>query len=121
MLLDRGSSGKYLPCGDALEDLNNATGGEFWMGSAEEVDVILVHSHRLYLDLVSLLYAYRSFSDYPDDLFVEKRLPVLDGEDDVVMNLPRAVVPFSDSAFIVHPCSITKQGAPVASYRELSS
>jgi hypothetical protein len=37
----------------------------------------------------------------------------------VVMNLPRAVVPFSDRAFSVHLPSIT--GPPVASYRELSS
>jgi hypothetical protein len=27
----------------------------------------------------------------------------------VIMNLPRTVVPFSDSAFIVHPCSITRR------------
>jgi hypothetical protein len=37
----------------------------------------------------------------------------------MVMNLPCTVVPFSDRAFSVHLPSIP--GAPVASYRELSS
>jgi hypothetical protein len=37
----------------------------------------------------------------------------------VIMNLPCAMVSFSDRAFSVHPSSIT--GPPVASYRELSS
>gem|GEM_PF-3668819 len=89
------------------------------MGSAEKVDMIFVHSHCLHLDLISLLDACGSLPDYPDNLFVKKRFPVLDREDDVIMNLPCTVVPFSDGAFIVHPCSITRP--PVASYRELSS
>ena len=78
------------------------------MCSAKKVDMILVHAHRLYLDLISLLYARSRLSDYLDNLFVEKRFPVLDRENDVIMNLPCTMVPFPDSAFIVHPCSITK-------------
>ena len=78
------------------------------MRSAKKVDVILVHTHRFHLNLVSFLYTYRRFSDYLHNLFIEKGFSVLDGEDDVIMNLPRTVVSFSDSAFIVHPRSITK-------------
>jgi len=59
--------------GDALEYLDDAAQEEFWMGSAEKVNMILVHSDRLCLHLVSLLDAYASFSDYPDDLFIEER------------------------------------------------
>jgi len=89
------------------------------MCSAKKVDMILVHSHHLHLNLVPLLYADNRFLDDLDNLFVEKGFPILYREDDVVMNLPRAVVPFSDRAFSVHLPSIT--GPPVASYRELSS
>ena len=78
------------------------------MCSAKKMDMILVHSHHLHLNLVSLLYASNRFSDYPNNLFIEKGFSVLDGEDDVIMNLPRTVVSFSDSAFIVHSRSITK-------------
>ncbi|HAR94495.1 MAG TPA: hypothetical protein DCR97_00800 [Deltaproteobacteria bacterium] len=38
---------------------------------------------------------------------VKKRFSVLDREDDVVMNLPRTMVPFSNGAFRIHPVSIT--------------
>ena len=89
------------------------------MCSAEKVDMILVHAHHLHLYLVPLLYADNRFPDYLDNLFVEKRLSVLHWEDDMVMNLPSTVVPFSDRAFGVHLPSIP--GAPVASYREFSS
>jgi len=41
------------------------------------------------------------------------KIPCISPEDDVIMNLPPAVVPFLDSAFIVHSCS--KQIVPVAS------
>ena len=58
--------------------------------------------------LISLLYARSRLSDYLDNLFVEKGSPVLDRENDVIMNLPCTVVPFFDSPFIVHLCSITK-------------
>jgi hypothetical protein len=70
--------------------------------------MIPVHAHHFHLYLVSLLDAHGRFSDYPDDLFIEKGFPVLNREDDVIMNLPRTVVSFSDSAFIIHPRSITK-------------
>ncbi len=89
------------------------------MCSAKKVDMILVHSHHLHLNLVALLYAGNRFLDYLDNLFVEKRFSILYREDDVVMNLPRAVVPLSDRAFSVHLPTIP--GAPVAIYRELSS
>jgi len=89
------------------------------MCSAEKVDMIPVHAHHLHLDLVSFLYALNRLSDYPDNLFVEKGFPVLNREDDVIMNLPCTMVPFSNRAFIVHRTSIP--GPPVASYRELSS
>ena len=92
------------------------------MCSAQKVDMILIHAHHLNLDLISFLYPDSSFSDDADNLFVEKGFPILDRENDMVMNLPCTMVPFANSAFIVHPTSITKkQGAPVASYRELSS
>ncbi len=89
------------------------------MCSAEKVDMIPLHAHHLHIDLISLLYALCRFSDDPDNLFVEQGFSVLDREDDVIMNLPRTVVSFSDRAFTVHTTSIP--GAPVASYRELSS
>ena len=89
------------------------------MRSTEKVDMILVHAHCFYLDLISLFNTHSRLSDYPDNLFVEKGFPILDREDDVIMNLPCAVVPFSDSTFIIHLPSITRP--PVASYRELSS
>ena len=89
------------------------------MCSAKKVDVIPVHAHHLDLDLVSLLYTRSRFSDYPDDFFVQEGFPVLNREDDVIMNLPRTMVSFSNSAFTIHLTSIT--GPPVASYRELSS
>ena len=78
------------------------------MRSAEKVNMILIHAHRLYLNLVSLLYAHSGLFDYPDNLFVQKRFPVLDRKDDMVMNLPCTMVPFPNSAFIVHLISITK-------------
>ena len=78
------------------------------MCSAKKVDMILVHAHRLHLDLISLLYARSRLFDNLDNLFVKKGFPVLDGENDVIMNLPCTMVPFSDSTFIVHLCSITK-------------
>ena len=77
------------------------------MRSAKKVDVIPVHAHHLHLDLVSLLYTHNRFSDYLDNLFVEKGFSVLDREDDVIMNLPCAMVPFSNSVFTVHLTSIT--------------
>jgi len=89
------------------------------MCPAKKVDMIPVHAHHFHLYLVSLLDAHGRFSDYPDDLFIEKGFSVLNREDDVIMNLPCTVVSFSDSAFSVHLPSIT--GPPVASYRELSS
>jgi len=78
------------------------------MCSAKKVDMISVHAHRLHLDLISLHYARSRLSDYLDNLFVEKGFPVLDRKNDVIMNLPCTMVPFPDSAFIVHLCSITK-------------
>lgn len=66
------------------------------MGSAEKVDMILVHSHRLNFDLVSLLYADRRFLNYPNHLFIEKRFSVLDRQDDMVMNLPNTMVSFTE-------------------------
>jgi len=89
------------------------------MCSAEKVDMIPVHSHHLHLNLITLLYPYNRFLNYLNNLFVEKRFSILYREDDVVMNLPRTMVSFSDSAFSIHLPSIT--GPPVASYRELSS
>jgi hypothetical protein len=41
VFLDRRFSGEYLACGDTLEYLDDATRGEFWMGSAEEVILFL--------------------------------------------------------------------------------
>jgi len=89
--------------------------------AAEDVDMIPIHAHPFYLDLVSLLDASRRLLNDPDDLLVKEGFPVLHREDNVVMNLPGTTVPFVDCAFMVHLTSITKQGAPVASYRELSS
>jgi hypothetical protein len=81
--------------------------------------MISVHAHHLYFDLVSFLDTASCFSDDLNNLFVKKRLPILDGEDDVVMNLPCTMVSFSNRVFSVHPLSIKTN--PVASYRELSS
>lgn len=89
------------------------------MCSTKKVDMIFVHTHRFDLDLISLLYTHGRLSYYLDNLFVEEGFSVLDREDDVIMNLPRTVVPFSDTAFTVHLPSITRP--PVASYRGLSS
>ena len=84
------------------------------MCSAKKVDMISIHAHRLHLDLISLLYARSRLSDYLDNLFVEKGFPVLDREDDMIMNLPRTVVSFSDSAFSVHLFSITRPPVAIA-------
>ena len=108
VLFDGGFSCEYLPSGDALKNLDDPTGGELGMRSAEKVDMILVHAHRFDLNFISLFYARSRLSDYAHNLFVEKGFPVLDREDDVVMNLPGTVVSFSNPAFIVHLCSITK-------------
>ncbi len=89
------------------------------MRSAEKADMISVHAHHLHVDLVPLLDALNRFSDDPDNLFVEKGFPVLNQEDDVIMNLPCTMVSFSNRAFTVHRTSIA--GPTVASYRELSS
>jgi hypothetical protein len=69
--------------------------------------MILVHAHHLYLDLVSFLYADSNLSDDLNNLFVKKGFPVLDREDNVVMNLPSAMISFSNRASSVHPLSIT--------------
>jgi hypothetical protein len=58
------------------------------MCSAKKVNMISVHAHCLGLNFVSLLYACSRFSNYPDDLFVEKGFPVLNRENDAAMNLP---------------------------------
>lgn len=107
MLLGRRFSCKYLPGSDAFENLDDTTRGDFGVRSAEKVDMVLIHAHGLDFDLVSFLYTHRSFLDYPNYLFVKKRFSVLDREDNVVMNLPRTMVPFSNSAFRIHPVSIT--------------
>ncbi len=78
------------------------------MCSAEKMNMISVHTHCLYLYFISLFYACGRFSDDLNNFFVEKRFPVLDRKNNMVMNLPCTMVPFSDSAFIIHPYSITK-------------
>ena len=78
------------------------------MGSTEKMDMVPVHAHRFDLNLVSFLYAHGGLSYYLDHLFVEEGFSILDREDEVIMNLPCTVVSFSDSAFSIHLCSITK-------------
>lgn len=82
------------------------------MRTAEKVYMIRIHSHHLYLDLVSLLDTNSCFSDDLNNLFIEEGLPVLHGKHDMVMNLPCTMVSFSDSTFIIHPNSITKTRRP---------
>jgi hypothetical protein len=74
--------------------------------------MIRIHSHHLYLDLVSLLDTNSCFSDDLNNLFIEEGFPVLHGKHDMVMNLPCTMVSFSDSTFIIHPNSITKTRRP---------
>jgi hypothetical protein len=81
--------------------------------------MIPIHADCLYLYPISLFYARSRFSDYPDNLFAEKEFPIVDGEDDVTMNLSCTVVPFSDGVVTIHLPSIAR--SPAASYTKLSS
>ena len=82
-------------------------GKEFWMRSAEKggyhsCPFPLSRSHISPRCLRQSL----GLSGQP---LLEKRFSALDRKDDVIMDLPCTVVPFSNSAFIVHPCSITRR------------
>jgi hypothetical protein len=69
--------------------------------------MISVHAHHLYFDLVSLLDSNSCFSNDLNNLFIEEGFPVLNRENNMVMNLPCTMVSFSNRAIRVHPLSIT--------------
>lgn len=69
--------------------------------------MISVHAHHLYFDLVSLLDTNSCFSNDLNNLFIEEGFPVLNRENNMVMNLPCTMVSFSNRAIRVHPLSIT--------------
>ena len=73
-------------------------------------------ANAFHIDCVPITDALRCLKDYSYNLFIQERFPVLDRKYDVVMDLPGAMIPFSD-LFVSHEDSV--QDVPVASHGEL--
>ena len=78
--------------------------------------MVPIAANAFHIDCVPITDALRCFQDYPYDLFIQERFPILDRKYNVVMDLPGAVIPFSD-IFVSHEGSV--QDVPVASHGEL--
>ncbi len=91
-------SPKYFSCRNTLEYLNDLSCCNFWMGSAQHMDMIVIHAQSFQLNIISFLNPYRCLSDYFYNFLVQQRLPILHRKYNMIVDRPRAMITFVDFA-----------------------
>ena len=121
--LHRGLSSEDLPRRDALECLHNPTWRHVRMGTAEQMDVILVRPHRFHLDRKPFRDLGRRLLDNRCHRLIQQRLPVFHGKDNVVVELPRTMRSLSDRLvpLVRHTPEGTRNHCPRSKLRGITS
>ncbi len=89
-------SPKYLSCRNTLEYLNYLSRCNFRVGSAQHMDMVVIHAQSFQLDIVSFLNPYRCLSNYFNNFLVQQRLPVLHRKYDMIVDRPSTMIAFAD-------------------------
>jgi hypothetical protein len=112
-----------FPGRDALEHLHNPSRSHFRMGTAEEMDMILVRSHRFHLDRKPLRNLCRRFLDNRCYLLIQQRFAVFHWKHNMVVDLPRTVRSLTNLIvpLIHHAPEGTRQEDPRSKLRGITS
>ena len=120
---DRRLPSKDFPSRAALENLHHPPWSHFRMGTAEQMDMILVRPHRFHLDRKPFRNLRRRLLDDRRHRRIQQRLAVLDRKHHMVMDLPRTVCPLSDriSPLVLHTPEGTRKDYPRSKLRGITS
>ena len=114
---------KDFPGCDALEHLHNPSRRHFRMGTAEEMDVILVRPNRFHLDRKSFRNLGRRVLDNRGHFLIQQRLAVFHRKHHMVVDLPRTVCPLANlsAPLIRHAPEGTRETDPRSRLRGITS
>ena len=114
---------KEFPGRDALEHLHNPSRRHFRMGTAEQMNMMLVRSNRFQLDRKPVRNLCRRFLDNPGDLLIQQRLAICHRKHNMVVDLPRTVRSLSNLILplIRHAPEGTRKEDPRSTLRGITS
>jgi len=76
------------------------------------MDMIIVHTHPLNYDLISLLYPYRGFLYYIHHITIKQHFPIFHRKYYVIVYLPRTMISLVYLKSLFHAPSLTHKVTP---------